>query len=118
MPPECPAAGWTTTSVFSNTSGRTAYRGPWQFESVAREMLLDIAARRMEMDPVELRRRNILDAGDLPYRNANGMAYDHMAPREVFELGLEMLDYDAFRREQAEALSRGRYLGVGTCSYV
>ncbi|HEY8057910.1 MAG TPA: molybdopterin cofactor-binding domain-containing protein, partial [Acidimicrobiales bacterium] len=35
-----------------------------------------------------------------------------------FELGLEMLDYEAFRREQAEARRAGRYLGVGTCSYV
>jgi carbon-monoxide dehydrogenase large subunit len=112
------AAGWTTTSVFSNTAGRTAYRGPWQFESVAREMLLDIAARRLDVDPIDLRRRNLLGLEDLPYRNANGMTYDHISPSEVFELGLEMLDYEAFRREQAEAREAGRYLGVGTCSYV
>jgi carbon-monoxide dehydrogenase large subunit len=117
-PYRIPAAGWTTTSVFSNTAGRTAYRGPWQFESVAREMLLDIAARRMDVDPIDLRRRNLLGLEDLPYRNANGMTYDHISPSEVFELGLEMLDYEAFRREQAEAREAGRYLGVGTCSYV
>jgi aerobic carbon-monoxide dehydrogenase large subunit len=117
-PYRIPTATWSTTSVFSNTAGRTAYRGPWQFETVAREVLLDIAARRMALDPVELRRRNILAADDLPYRNANGMTYDHMSPREVFEQALELLDYDAFRREQAEARDEGRYLGVGTSSYV
>ena len=117
-PYRIPATNWITTSVFSNTPGRTAYRGPWAFETLAREMLLDIAARRMDMDPVELRRRNILGADELPYTNGNGMPYDSMSPREVFEQALEMLDYEAFRKEQAEARSSGRYIGVGTSSYV
>ena len=117
-PYRIPVATWTTHSVFSNTAGRVAYRGPWQFESVAREVLLDIAARRIGIDPVELRRRNMLSADELPYANANGMPYTDMSPREVFEQALSMLDYDAFRREQAEARAQGRYLGVGTCSYV
>jgi carbon-monoxide dehydrogenase large subunit len=46
------------------------------------------------------------------------MTYDHLSPREVFEQALTILDYDAFRREQAEARASDRYLGVGTCSYV
>jgi len=117
-PYRIPVGSWTTTSVFSNTTGRTAYRGPWQFESVAREVLLDIAARRIGLDPVELRRRNMLDRDELPYANPNGMRYDHMAPREVFEQALAIIDYDAFRREQEEARAAGRYLGIGTCSYV
>lgn len=117
-PYRVPAGTWTTTSVFSNTSGRTAYRGPWQFESVAREVLLDIAARQIDIDPVELRRRNILTRDELPYRNPSGMEYDHMSPREVFEQALSLIDYDAFRLEQAEARAAGRYLGIGTCSYV
>ena len=117
-PYRIPVATWGTTSVFSNTPGRTAYRGPWQFETVAREVLLDIAARRIGMDPVDLRRRNFLAADDLPYQSPVGMPYDHMAPREVFEAALAQLDYDGFRREQAEARGDGRYLGVGTSSYV
>ena len=117
-PYRVPVATWTTTSVFSNTVGRAAYRGPWQFESVAREVLLDIAARRIGVDPVELRRRNFLTGDDMPYANPNGMPYDHMSPLQVFEQALELLDYDGFRRQQAEARAEGRYLGVGTCSYV
>jgi len=112
------AATWSTTSVFSNTAGRHAYRGPWQFETLAREVLLDIAARRMGLDPIDLRRRNILTGDELPYRNPNHMTYEHMDPREVFELAIELLDLDAFRREQASARAEGRYLGVGTSSYV
>ena len=117
-PYRVPLGTWATTSVFSNTPGRTAYRGPWSFESLAREVLLDIAARRMGMDPIELRRRNFLGRADLPYVNPTGMPYDHMSPREVFEAALDLLDYDAFRREQAAAREQGRHLGVGTCSYV
>ncbi|MFA5883285.1 MAG: molybdopterin cofactor-binding domain-containing protein, partial [Acidimicrobiia bacterium] len=75
-PYRVPAATFSTTCLFTNTVGRTAYRGPWQFESLAREMMLDIAARRMGIDPVELRRRNLLRHDELPYANANGMTYD------------------------------------------
>ena len=117
-PYRVPKASWSSTLVSTNTCGRTAYRGPWQFESVAREVLVDIAARRMGIDPVELRRRNLLHQADMPYANANGMPYDHMTPAETFEHAISLLDYDAFRREQAAARAAGRYLGVGTCSYV
>ncbi|HKY14024.1 MAG TPA: xanthine dehydrogenase family protein molybdopterin-binding subunit [Microthrixaceae bacterium] len=117
-PYRIPQASWSAKLIHSNTCGRTAYRGPWQFESVSREMLVDIAARRMGIDPVELRRRNILRQDEMPHANANGMPYDHMTPAETFEHALELLDYDGFRREQAAAREEGRYLGVGTCSYV
>jgi carbon-monoxide dehydrogenase large subunit len=110
-------AGFRTTSVFSNTSGRTAYRGPWQFESVAREVLLDIAARRIGVDPIELRRRNLLRRDELPVSNPNGMPYSDMTPLETFEHAIGILDYDAFRREQADARAAGRHLGVGTSTY-
>ncbi len=83
--------------------------------AVAREVLLDIAARRMDIDPVELRRRNMLRRDELPYANPNGMPYSDMTPAETFEHALEILDYDAFRREQAGRsrggpLPRGRHL--------
>ena len=81
-------------------------------------MLLDIAAREMGIDPVELRRRNVLRRDELPYTNPNGMPYDNISPAETFEQALAMLDYDAFRAEQAEARDAGRYLGVGVSNYV
>ncbi len=117
-PYRIPAGNFSTKLVFSNTAGRTAYRGPWSFESVAREVVLDIAARRMGVDPVELRRRNLLRRDELPYANALGMPYDDISPSETFEQAIGMLDYEAFRREQADARAAGRHLGVGTCTYV
>ena len=118
-PYRVPATNWITTSVFSNTPGRTAYRGPWAFETLAREMLLDIAARRMDIDPVELRRRNILGADELPYTNGNGMPYDSMSPARGVRAGprdprLRRVP----RRSRPRPASSGRYIGVGTSSYV
>ncbi|MFI5045665.1 MAG: xanthine dehydrogenase family protein molybdopterin-binding subunit [Acidimicrobiia bacterium] len=117
-PYKVPKAAFSVKAVYTNTVGRTAYRGPWQFESLAREVLLDIAARRMGVDPVEVRRRNLLSARDLPYTSANGMTYDAVTPLETLERALELLDYDAFRREQASARRQGRYLGVGVSTYI
>lgn len=117
-PYRIPQGTFRSRFVFSNTSGRVAYRGPWQFESMAREVLLDTAARRLGMDPIELRRRNMLRREDLPTANFNGMPYDHITPYETFEQALQILDYPAFRREQEQARAQGRYLGLGTCTYV
>jgi carbon-monoxide dehydrogenase large subunit len=117
-PYRVPSAGFRTTSVFSNTTGRAAYRGPWQFESLAREVLLDIAARRMGMDPIEVRRQNLLRRDELPCVNANGMPYSDITPLDTFEQALAMLDYTAFRGHQEAARAAGRYLGVGTSTYV
>ena len=55
-PYRVPKASFNYKTVFSNTAGLHAYRGPWQYETLTREILLDIAARKMGMDPVELRR--------------------------------------------------------------
>ncbi|HUO39886.1 MAG TPA: xanthine dehydrogenase family protein molybdopterin-binding subunit [Mycobacterium sp.] len=111
-------ASFSMKTVFSNTSGLAAYRGPWQYESLAREILLDIAARNIGMDPVELRRGNLLRGDEMPYRNPHGMSYDHVAPTETFEQAVKILDHEGFRREQRDALEEGRYLGLGMCAYI
>jgi carbon-monoxide dehydrogenase large subunit len=117
-PYRVPKASFSTKAIYTNTAGRTAYRAPWAFESVAREVLLDRAARQMGLDPIELRRRNLLRGQDMPYTNPNGMPFDHITPLENFDLAIETLGYEAFRAEQAEARAHGRYLGVGTCNFV
>ena len=117
-PYRVPTTGYRTRSVYTNTAGRSGYRGPWQFETLAREVVLDIAARRMGIDPVELRRRNLLRQDDMPYVNANGMRYDATSPLETFEHAVQMLDYEAFRVQQASAREDNRYLGVGFSNYI
>ncbi|MFV8049210.1 xanthine dehydrogenase family protein molybdopterin-binding subunit [Mycobacterium sp. 48b] len=117
-PYRVPKASFNYKTVFSNTAGLHAYRGPWQYETLTREILLDIAARKMGMDPVELRRKNLLRRDEMPYFNPNGMPYDHVAPIETFEQAVKILDHEGFRKEQAEALAQGRYLGLGFSAYI
>jgi carbon-monoxide dehydrogenase large subunit len=117
-PYRVPAATYRAQTVYTNTVGRSGYRAPWVFESLARELVLDKAARQIGIDPAELRRRNLLRAEDLPYTNPHGMVFDYITPLENFENALSVLDYAAFRREQSRGRQSGRYLGVGTCSFV
>lgn len=117
-PYRVPKASFNYKTVFSNTAGLHAYRGPWQYETLAREIMLDVAARKLGMDPVELRRRNILRGDEMPYFNPNGMPYDHVAPADTFEQAVKILDHEGFRKEQAEALAQGRYLGLGFSAYI
>ena len=117
-PYRVPKASFNYKTVFSNTSGLAAYRGPWQYETLTREILLDIAARKMDMDPVELRRRNILRGDEMPYFNPNGMPYDHVAPADTFEQAVKILDHEGFRKEQRDALADGRYIGLGYSAYI
>lgn len=117
-PYRVPKSSFNYQTVFSNTSGLAAYRGPWQFETLAREILLDVAARKMGIDAVELRRRNLLRRDEMPYFNPNGMPYDHVAPAETFEQAVKILDHEGFRKQQREALAQGRYLGLGFAAYI
>ena len=117
-PYRVPKASFNYKTVFSNTAGLAAYRGPWQYETLAREILLDVAARKMNVDPVDLRRKNLLRRDEMPYFNPNGMPYDHVAPVETFEQAVKILDHEGFRKEQADALAEGRYIGLGFSAYI
>ncbi|MBX7432030.1 xanthine dehydrogenase family protein molybdopterin-binding subunit [Mycobacterium sp. Y57] len=117
-PYRVPKASFNYKTVFSNTAGLAAYRGPWQYETLTREILLDIAARKIGIDPLELRRRNILRGDEMPYFNPNGMPYDHVAPADTLEQAVKILDHEGFRRAQADALAQGRYLGLGYSAYI
>lgn len=117
-PYRVPKASFNYKTIFSNTAGLAAYRGPWQYETLTREILFDIAAREIGMDPVALRRRNILRGDEMPYVNPNGMPYDHVAPADTFEQAVKILDHEGFRKEQRDALEQGRYLGLGFSAYI
>ena len=117
-PYKIPRLGFSMSMVWTNTMGKTAYRGPWMFETTAREMAIDHAARTLGIDPVELRRANLLSSADLPFTSPGGKQFDEITPLETMEQALELLDYDAFRKEQAAARNEGRLLGLGISVYV
>jgi len=109
----CVSNGW-----FTNTCGMGPYRGPWMMEMFGRETMMDVAARQMGVDPLELRRKNMISKAELPFQMITGAVLDDISPRETFELVADALDLDAFRVEQAEARKRGRYLGVGIATAI
>src|SRR3954447_17479236 len=117
-PYKIPRYGFAMEMAWTNTMGKAAYRGPWMFETTAREMAMDHVAHEIGLDPAEFRRRNLLAASDLPFTSPTGNVFQEITPLETLEQALEILDYDAFRKEQATALTAGRYLGVGICAYV
>jgi carbon-monoxide dehydrogenase large subunit len=109
---------WRTTSVYTNTCSRAPYRGPWQLESLARERVLDIMARKVGIDPLEIRRRNVIHRTELPRPLASGLMLEEVSPEETLEQAIGLLDYDAFRAEQARLRAEGRYTGVGIGLYI
>jgi carbon-monoxide dehydrogenase large subunit len=118
-PYNVPLASCRTRSVWTNTCGRGAYRGPWMFETVAREQMVDEAARAVGIDPLELRRRNVVATTELPYTMPTGITFEYVSPAETLEQAADIIGYGAFRREQREAFERdGRLLGVGIGLYV
>jgi carbon-monoxide dehydrogenase large subunit len=117
-PYRVPRTGFSTTMVWTNTMGKAAYRGPWMFETTAREMALDHAARVMGADAIELRRRNLLSYEELPWTAPSGNVFKEITPLETLEQALETLGYAEFRAEQARARAEGRLLGLGCSVYV
>ena len=117
-PYRIPAIEWRTTTVHTNTCGRGAYRGPWQMESLAREQMLDRVARAIDIDPLELRRRNIIESDELPHTTATGLSYERISPAETMAQAVAMIGYHAFRADQATAAAAGRLLGIGLAVYV
>lgn len=113
-----PAYSFHTRGWYTNTMGLGGYRGPWALESLIRETLLDAAAREIGIDPVEIRRRNLVTAGDQPMTTTMDITVTDITPSECLEKLVAHLDVPAFRREQEEARCQGRYLGIGFAAYV
>jgi len=110
--------GFSAKAVFTNTCGRCSYRGPWMMETAAREQMMDIAARRLGIDPLEFRRINVITSAELPYTTAAGLVYDAVSIDGSLEQAVSMVGYEAFRAEQAAARAQGRFIGLGLGLYV
>jgi aerobic carbon-monoxide dehydrogenase large subunit len=113
-----PTLGFFTRGWYTNTVGLAAYRGPWGMESLARETVLDVAARELGIDPIELRRRNLITKADQPCTTPLGLPLEDITPSECLDALLQHFDVPAFRAEQAEARTKGRYMGLGIAAYI
>jgi carbon-monoxide dehydrogenase large subunit len=110
--------GFSATQAYTNTCQLGPYRGPWAMETTAREMMMDLVARRLGMDPVELRRRNVIRPDDLPYQLPTQVVFENISPAQTLEQAVQLSEYEAFREEQQRAREEGRYLGIGVSCYI
>jgi carbon-monoxide dehydrogenase large subunit len=114
-----PAVQTDITGVFTNKFPTDAIRGAGRPEATHLiEIMLDQAAAELGMDPLELRRKNFIPKEDFPADVAVGITYDSGDYHGSLDKLLENLDLDAFRREQEEARSKGRHLGIGFSTYM
>ena len=107
-----------STSYVTNKAAYVAYRGPWAAEVFTRERMIDIAARQLGMEPLEVRLRNVVTRDEEPTRMVTGRSLAGVTTRESLERMAELVDLPAFRRRQEEARKVGRHLGIGFASYI
>ncbi|MEO3858767.1 xanthine dehydrogenase family protein molybdopterin-binding subunit [Acrocarpospora sp. B8E8] len=111
----------TVRSVLTNTMVTYPYRGAGRPEAtIALERSMDALARRLRIDPAELRRRNFLPPESFPYRTPTGRVYDSGDYAAALDLALETLDYAGWRAEQARRRGdpSALPLGIGLSCYV
>ena len=105
--------------VYTNTVPVDAYRGSGRPEATwTNERLIELGARELGIDVVEMRRRNLISRGDFPYSAPGGRVYDSGDPPALLDRLLTIADYVALRREQAALRANGVLLGIGLAAFV
>ena len=104
--------------ALTNKCGNGPMRAPMAITSWVMEGTIEAIARRLTLDPVEVRRLNMLGPADLPYPMLTGLLLEDVTPREALERGLQAFDIVAFRARQAADRACGIYRGVGLCCVV
>ena len=109
-----PAIHVESTGIFTNSTPTGPYRGAGRPEATyAIERVIDIAARELGIDPVELRRRNLIPASAMPFKTGLVFTYDCGDFARIMEMALALADHAGFEQRRAQARRRGRLLGLG-----
>ncbi len=82
------------------------------------ERIMDIGARKLGLDPVEIRLRNMLEPNELPWTTPIGVVYDTGNYQDVLKRALKLSQYEQLKKEKENARSKGRFLGIGIATYV
>ncbi len=114
-----PAVHGKSAAIFTNTCTMGNYRGPSGVPGVfVLERLIDMASRKLGLDPTEIRRRNYIPASAMPVKLPNGASYDCGEFEAVMDKCLAQADYAGAAKRKAEAQARGMLYGVGVSSSV
>jgi carbon-monoxide dehydrogenase large subunit len=106
-------------AVLTHTAPTAAYRGAGRPEAIyIIERLFDAAARRLQLDPAEIRRRNLIAPEQMPYTNAMGQVYDSGKFGSILQQALALAKWDDFASREAESRARGKLRGRGLASFL
>jgi carbon-monoxide dehydrogenase large subunit len=116
---DIPAAAVTVTGVLTNTQPIAPYRGAGRPEAIYTiERMIELAAAELGLDSIALRRKNLVDVGQMPYRTALGATYDCGEFDLPFSRVLELADWQNFADRRRESTQRGKLRGIGMSSYI
>jgi len=114
-----PAVHYRVQAVLTHTMATGAYRGAGRPEAnFLMERLMEKAAREMKLDPVELRRRNLIGPDELPHRTHLGDLYDSGDFARMLDRALEAADWQGFPKRKEESKKRGKLRGRGVAVYL
>jgi aerobic carbon-monoxide dehydrogenase large subunit len=118
--PYCtPLLDISTKAVLTNKTPVGSYRGAGRPEAnYYMNRLIDIAAREIGVDPVELRHRNFIRPETIPYKTPGGALYDSGEFSTVCDKALALADWAGFPARKAASTARGKLRGRGICSYL
>jgi carbon-monoxide dehydrogenase large subunit len=118
-PYKVPALKEDVYGAYTNTTPVEAYRGAGRPEATFMlERMLDKLSDALKIDPVEIRRRNLLPPFDDGCPVVTGLTYDSGNYQAALDKALDHIGYRALRDEQARLRTEGRYVGIGVCTYV
>jgi len=116
---DIPAIYLDTRCVLTNTAPIGAYRGAGRPEGIyPMERLIDMTAREMCIDPVLMRKQNLIRKEQLPYTTPIGEVYDSGNFTEVLEQAIELMDWDGFAARKTQSGKRGLLRGRGLACYI
>ncbi|HEX2941630.1 MAG TPA: xanthine dehydrogenase family protein, partial [Rhodopila sp.] len=104
--------------VLTNKCGAGPMRAPMAITSWVMDGTIEAVARALGLDAIDVRRRNMLDAADLPFTMPTGETLHDIAPARTLDAALAAFDVPAFRARQAQDRARGLYRGMGLCAVV
>ncbi|MEM9049583.1 MAG: xanthine dehydrogenase family protein molybdopterin-binding subunit [Pseudomonadota bacterium] len=114
----CPAMHHAVTGVFTNTTPTDAYRGAGRPEVIhVTEQVIEAAAVALDVDPVALRRKNLLRPEQTPYTTQGGLTFDSLDPERNLDDVLTRIDYAGFEARRRAAAENGKLRGIGVAYY-
>ena len=118
-PYHVPAVKEDVYGVYTNTTPVEAYRGAGRPEAAFMlERMLDKLSDQLKIDPVDIRRRNLLAPFDNGCAVVTGLSYDSGNYEAALDKALNHVNYQELRAEQVRLRKQGRFLGIGVCNYV